>query len=71
MTNEQIERIALECGFVHKTQPEGTMALHPHVFDFARRCLALEREACAQMCEEWDTAFTDRLATEIRARSDK
>lgn len=76
MTNEQIERIALECGFVHKTQPEGTMALHPHVFDFARRCFALEREACAEVIAEYDDPEWGYLTQiecieAIMARSDK
>jgi hypothetical protein len=36
MTNEEIERIALAHGFEHKKQADGSMALHPHVFTFAR-----------------------------------
>lgn len=27
-----------------------------------------ERETCAQVCEKWDTAITDKIAASIRAR---
>lgn len=36
MSNKTIERIALECGFKLKKQPDGSMALNPYVFEFAR-----------------------------------
>ena len=36
---------------------------------FAERVAAHEREECAKLCDDWDTAFTDKLADEIRARS--
>jgi hypothetical protein len=35
MTNQEIEAIALASGFTLKEQPDGSMALHPHVFTFA------------------------------------
>lgn len=40
VTNEQIEALALASGFQLKQQPDGSMALHPHVFEFARQLLA-------------------------------
>lgn len=40
MTDEDIERIALASGFELKNQPDGSMALHPYVFAFARALLA-------------------------------
>ena len=30
-----------------------------------------EREACAKVCDEWNTAITDKLAAAIRARGEK
>jgi hypothetical protein len=39
MTNDQIQEIALANGFKLKPQPDGTMALNPYVFDFARALL--------------------------------
>ena len=30
-----------------------------------------EREACAKLVEDWDTAMTDKLAAAIRARGEK
>ena len=40
VTHEQIEALALASGFQLKQQPDGRMALHPHVFEFARQLLA-------------------------------
>lgn len=40
VTNEQIEALALASGFEPKRQPDGSMALHPHVFELARQLLA-------------------------------
>ena len=40
LTNDQIQALALACGFELKPQPDGSQALHPYVFDFARRLLA-------------------------------
>jgi hypothetical protein len=40
MSPETIERIALDNGFVLKEQPDGSMALNPYVYDFARALLA-------------------------------
>ena len=40
MTNEQIKQIALANGFNLKEQPDGTMNLHPYVYEFARALIA-------------------------------
>jgi hypothetical protein len=40
MNNDEITRIALDTGFKPKEQPDGSMALNPYVFDFARKLLA-------------------------------
>ena len=36
LTDAEIERLALANGFKRKQQPDGTLALNPYVFDFAR-----------------------------------
>ena len=43
MTNEQIERLALECGFA-KELPDGTMGLRPGVVEFARQVIEHMRQ---------------------------
>lgn len=68
MIKNEIARIALGCGFELKELDDGTMGLRPYVYEFARRLITTEREACAQLCESWDTAMTDKLAAAIRAR---
>lgn len=40
ITPETIEQIALANGFKLKEQPDGSMALNPYVFEFARALLA-------------------------------
>jgi hypothetical protein len=40
MTNDEVTRIALVTGFALKEQPDGSMALNPYVFDFARKLLS-------------------------------
>lgn len=39
MSPDMIERIALANGFKLKEQPDGSMALNPYVFEFARALL--------------------------------
>lgn len=45
LTNDQIQAAALAAGFTLKPQPDGSMALHPHVFEFARAVLAAGQQA--------------------------
>ena len=33
--------------------------------------VSAEREACAKVADQWDTAITDKVAEAIRARSEK
>lgn len=40
MTDDQIQALALASGFTLKPQPDGSQALHPYVFEFARAVLA-------------------------------
>ena len=45
ITNDQVQSAALAAGFKLKPQPDGGMALHPHVFEFARAMFAAGRQA--------------------------
>lgn len=45
ITNDQIQAAALASGFTLKPQPDGGMALHPYVFEFARAVLATGQQA--------------------------
>ena len=44
-TNDQIQSAALAAGFKLKPQPDGGMALHPHVFEFARAMISAGQQA--------------------------
>ena len=37
MTREEIKKLALECGFKLKTQPDGSEDLNPYVYLFAEK----------------------------------
>lgn len=37
MKNEDIQKLALECGFSLKKQPSGIMDLNPYVYEFAKK----------------------------------
>lgn len=39
MNKEQIKQLALDSGFELKPQPDGTMDLHPYVYQFAAKLL--------------------------------
>ena len=43
--DDQIQDIALAAGFTLKPQPDGGMALHPHVFEFARAMISAGQQA--------------------------
>lgn len=36
MADEEIKKLALQAGFELKRQPNGTLDLHPYVYEFAR-----------------------------------
>lgn len=45
MTNDQIKKIALACGFNLKKQPTGEMDLNPYVYDFARELIKQNQQS--------------------------
>lgn len=66
MTEEEIINIAWETFPISdKKRNENFIALLVH---FARKIEAKEREACAQVCENWSHANGDDCAEAIRAR---
>lgn len=68
MTKNEITRIALECGFTLREQPDGNMDLNPYVYEFAKRLVEAEREACAKVCEDNESIWAAICAKDIRAR---
>lgn len=48
LTNDQIQAAALAAGFTLKSQPDGSMALHQYVFEFARAVLAAGQQAAQE-----------------------
>ncbi len=57
MTNAEIESIALDNGFKLKRQPDGSMALNPYVFEFARKLLAAAPTPPASEPATWQEAL--------------
>lgn len=49
ISNDQIEAIALANGFKLKEQPDGSLALNPYVYDFARALLAANAQLAADV----------------------
>lgn len=47
------------------------LAMDLHAMKYAEQCVKEEREACAKICDDWNTSMTDKLAAEIRARGDR
>lgn len=75
MTNDQIQSAALAAGFTLKPQPDGGMALHPHVFEFARAMFAAGQQAAqdqiadlSQQLEQTSVRFQRARMTDIQAR---
>lgn len=64
MTRKEIEHMAREAGFY----VTDTCPLEPEWFHFANLVSAAEREACADLCEQWDASHPHALAAAIRAR---
>jgi hypothetical protein len=46
-------------------------ALSSQVKVLVQKAVEEEREACAKVAEEWNTAMSDKIAAEIRARGEK
>jgi hypothetical protein len=73
-----IIELAEQAGFIvdkdsQKYQPQFIEATHflidKPLKKFAELVAAHEREQCAKVCDDWNTALTDKLADAIRARS--
>jgi hypothetical protein len=47
------------------------LAMDLHAMKYAEQCVKEEREACAKICDGWNTDETDILAAEIRARGER
>jgi hypothetical protein len=63
MTQDEIIEMAREAGFMM----ENSAAIQAAEI-FANLVAAKEREACASQVQDWNTALTDKIAAEIRAR---
>ena len=83
MNRDDVLRLAREAGFATGTMDlaDGSGS-YPLVMPYGNGCVvelerfadlvaAEEREACANYLRSWDTAMTDKLAAEIRARQNK
>ena len=57
-----MQELAAKSGLAHR------MAVQRCVQAAVAEAVAAEREACAVVCDSWNTAMTDNLAEEIRAR---
>jgi hypothetical protein len=79
MTREEILSMAREAGFIVRNNMPRTIhsngswvCVADELESFAElvaiRAVDAEREACAALCEAWNTAMTDNLAESIRAR---
>ena len=53
-----MQELAAKAGLAHMKAVQAAVA----------EAVAAEREACAALCESWNTAMTDNLAEAIRAR---
>lgn len=54
-------------GMAHARHGDGQKVVQ----EIQREAAAVEREACAKLVSNWNTAMTDKLAAEIRARNTK
>ena len=74
MTQDEIIEMALKAGLAFDSDefPEIWQvymdAGKEEIEAFANLVAAHEREACAQVAFSWNTAMTDKIAEEIRAR---
>ena len=70
ITDDQIQDIALAAGFTLKPQPGGGMALHPHVFEFARQLLAAGQQAANEEIAQLRDALADAKAVANQAMTE-
>jgi hypothetical protein len=70
MNRDDIIRMAVEAGlYSGNPRTPGTENMIVRRLErFANLVAAAEREACAKLVGEWDTAITDKIAAAIRAR---
>jgi len=64
MRQDEIIKIARQVGYT----PFEALKWEQALTNFAKLVAAKEREACAQVAFSWNTAMTDKVAKEIRAR---
>lgn len=64
MTNEEIAKAAYDAGFSSSEMFKRLAAFKRMIDSIA----AAEREACAELCELWNTTPGGKLAAAIRAR---
>lgn len=65
MTRDDVVKLAREAGL----NDYSIMGSNLEIMErFAALVAQQEREACAMVCDEWNTAITDKLANAIRAR---
>ena len=70
MTQDEIIKLAKAYGFTGGFDADGKL-LHDEAFVVAvTEAVDREREACAQVAFSWNTAMTDLVAKEIRARGE-
>ena len=73
MTQDEIIAMAREAGFVEYELDDGTTTAFDKRYEaFANLVAAKEREACAKLCDDWesDEAFVVNIAAAIRARGE-
>lgn len=69
MTNEQIEKLALECGFTARELPDGRIGLRPYVVEFARQMIEQMRKDGWRQCAQGQktTQFCGLLEEAVKA----
>lgn len=71
MTQDEIIEMAREVGLPHWNQTKEVVnieLLEAFAKLVAEKAVAIEREACAKVCEQWDASHPQRIAAAIRAR---
>jgi hypothetical protein len=66
MTQDEIIEMAIQAGISEEIAAFNI----PIVEAFANLVAAKEREACANQVQSWNTALSDKIAAEIRARGE-
>ena len=71
MTRDDIIRMArgADEGFETDTFHEESLVGMDAIERFARLVAAAEREACADLCDQWNASHPEAIAAAIRARS--